>query len=204
VNKIKNVQFKAKKSAGKIETRIEVLNDTSALVDEKPPDEVYQNMNIWVGKAGFDKNIEDAKVNFTVERSWIENNNIDKSTIKLCRHHDDNWNKLPTKKLSANESVIKLQAETPGFSPFAITGETIKSEQSAELNSKNKEQQSDEKANSENENVDEQQDVTEQSQVTKTEKNEAIGVGAWSIEWFIAAIATMILAVALYIKKRGQ
>ncbi len=126
-NAIDTIKFTPLKNAGGILATVEVLKGTSALMGSAPPGMVYQNMNIWVGKAGFatSDNIADVKVEFKVEKSWIEDNDIVVSTIRLCRHHDDVWNPLPTKKNEEDDKYIYFESETPGFSPFAITGEKV-------------------------------------------------------------------------------
>ena len=125
-NAIETIKFTALKNAGEISATIEVLKGKSALVKSDPSGKVYQNMNIWVGKSGFatSNNIADVKVGFKVEKSWIETNGIVVSTIRLCRHHDDVWNPLPTKKSGEDDKYIYFESKTPGFSPFSITGST--------------------------------------------------------------------------------
>lgn len=125
-NAIETITFTALKNAGEISATIEVLKGRSALVKSDPPGKVYQNMNIWVGKSGFatSNNIADVRVGFKVEKSWIEDNGIVVSTIRLCRHNDDVWNPLPTKKSGEDGKYIYFEAKTLGFSPFSITGST--------------------------------------------------------------------------------
>ncbi len=126
-NIVQFVKFTSLKSAGQVATKVEMLKDTSALVDNPPLDIVYKNLNIWLGNAGWGtkRNIADATVVFTVDKSWITENNIDESSIALHRYSDDNWNKLITRKIAEDANSLQFEAETPGFSPFAITGKTI-------------------------------------------------------------------------------
>ena len=126
-NIVQYVNFTCLTSAGQVATKVEILNDTSTLVDNPPSDIVYKNLNIWVGNAGWatERNIGDATIVFTVEKSWITANNIDESSIALYRYSDDTWHKLVTKKIAENANSLQFEAETPGFSPFAVTGKTI-------------------------------------------------------------------------------
>ena len=128
-NAIGFVTFDAKTNAGYITATVEVLKDTSALVSAAPSGEVYQNMNIWIGKSGYatETNIANPVIGFKVVKSWIAENNIDESTINLNRYSSGAWNKLPTTKTGEDESYIYFSSETPGFSPFAITGDEISS-----------------------------------------------------------------------------
>jgi serine protease AprX len=126
-NPILNIKFTAKVSAGKVASKIEVLRNTSTMVDTPPPGNVYQNINIWVGNYGWasEKNIKDLTISFTVPIDWITSNNIDKSSIALYRYNDDSWEQLPTSVTTRNENSITFTSSTPGFSPFAISGETV-------------------------------------------------------------------------------
>jgi PGF-pre-PGF domain-containing protein len=126
-NPILNIKFTAKVSAGKVASKIEVLRNTSTMVDTPPPGNVYQNINIWVGNYGWatEKNIKDMTISFKVPLDWITSNNIDKSSIALYRYNDDSWEQLPTSLTTRNENSITFTSSTPGFSPFAISGETV-------------------------------------------------------------------------------
>ncbi|RPJ78192.1 MAG: PGF-pre-PGF domain-containing protein, partial [Alphaproteobacteria bacterium] len=81
---------------------------------------------IWVGNGGFatSTNIENAVLCFKVEKSWIKDKKIDKSSINLNRYNDTKWNCLPTSLLSEDDKYVYFTAETPGFSHFTITGKT--------------------------------------------------------------------------------
>jgi PGF-pre-PGF domain-containing protein len=122
----RKIKFTSLKNSGTIAATIEVLKDTSSLVETKPSGEVYQNMNIWVGTAGFatPQNIANPVIGFKVERSWIENNDIVVSSIRLCRCNNDVWDHLTTREIGDDVKYIYFGADTSGFSPFAIIGYT--------------------------------------------------------------------------------
>lgn len=140
VTPVVNISFDSKKTAGKTTTISEMLKNKSTLTSDVPGGEVDKYFNIWVGNGGFgnSKNIENAVVYFKVEKSWIQDKKIDKSTITLIRYSDRTWNDLPTS-LSGEDDIYQyFFAKTPGFSPFAITGkmsanETVNSTQSVTL-----------------------------------------------------------------------
>lgn len=126
-NPILNIKFTAKVSSGKVASKVEVLRNTSTMVDTPPPGKVYQNINIWVGNYGWatKKNIKNITISFTVPLDWITSNNIDKSSIALYRYNDESWERLHTSLTTRNENSITFASSTPGFSPFAISGETV-------------------------------------------------------------------------------
>jgi len=125
-NNIDFIKFDALKNSGMITVTIETLKHRSALVETDPEGKVYRNMNIWVGNAGYatPDDIANPVIGFRVERSWMDANDFDGSAIKLNRYHDGTWNPLPTTKVRESKDYIYFEAKTPGFSPFAITGET--------------------------------------------------------------------------------
>jgi len=133
-NIVKHISFTALKSAGTIAAKVEILNNTSTLVSTPPPNKVFRNLNIWVGNAGWGtkRNIADATVVFTVDKSWITENNIDESSIALYRYSDNKWNKLVTRKIANDANSLQFEAETPGFSPFAVTGKELEGEPGGE------------------------------------------------------------------------
>ena len=133
-NIVKHINFTALNSAGTVAVKVEILNNTSTLVSTPPPYEVYKNLNVWVGNYGWatEKNMADTTVSFTVEKSWITVNNIDETTIALYRYSDDTWHKLVTRKIAEDANSLQFEAETPGFSPFAVTGKELEGEPGGE------------------------------------------------------------------------
>lgn len=133
-----SVSFDSKKTVGKITTIAEMLKAKSTLVSGLPSDEVYKSLNIWVGNSGFatSKNIENAVICFKVEKSWVQDKNIDPATIALNRYTDNKWDQLQTSKSGEDESYLYFAAKTQGFSEFAITGKTKAKETVTELQSK--------------------------------------------------------------------
>jgi PGF-pre-PGF domain-containing protein len=128
------VSFDAKKTAGKTTTIAEQLKAKSTLASNLSSGEVYKYFNLWVGNAGFatEKNIENPVVCFKVEKSWLEDKNIDRNSVTLDRYSDKKWSELPVKLLKEDSKYLYLTAETPGFTYFAITGKAVEKENVAE------------------------------------------------------------------------
>jgi PGF-pre-PGF domain-containing protein len=66
--------------------------------------------------------IANATIEFQVEKSWVETNNIDANTIALYRYSNNTWNKLPTSKINESMNYYYFKSISPGFSLFAIAG----------------------------------------------------------------------------------
>jgi len=125
-NAIDYIKFTALKNYGEVSTTVEVLKDRSAMVNESVPGLVYSNLNIWVGKVGFatEDNIAHPVIGFSVPKAWLTENEINEGAIALYRHSEGKWNNLNTIKIGEDDSYIYFEAETPGFSPFAISANT--------------------------------------------------------------------------------
>jgi PGF-pre-PGF domain-containing protein len=121
-----NVSFDSKKTTGKTTAIAEMLKNKSTLVEELPSDEVYKSINIWIGTKGFatPENLENAVVNFKVEKAWIQDENIDQSSIALNMYNESKWDALSTSLSGEDDKYLYYTAETPGYSSFAITGKT--------------------------------------------------------------------------------
>ncbi|WP_367343406.1 PGF-pre-PGF domain-containing protein [Methanomethylovorans sp.] len=122
-NDIQSISFYSLKNSGEITSTIEVLNGRSKLVPMNPEGLLYKYVNIWVGKAGFatPANIEDAQVRFIVSNSWMKEMAISADDINLQRYNGSAWEILPTTLEGNNTGYSIFKAQTPGFSPFAIT-----------------------------------------------------------------------------------
>jgi len=184
------VSFDSKKTAGKTTTIVEQLKNKSTLVSELPSDEVYKFFNIWVGNSGYatSKNIENPVIGFKVEKAWILDENIDQSSITLNRYSDKTWEQLPVNLVGEDNKYLYFTAETPGFSPFAITGKASASQEetAAEI------QPEDEPDNSE-ENTGDTGSEAEQ----ENEQEESTGMPGFEMIYGVAGL----LAVFLYKKK---
>ena len=111
------MSFDSKKTVGRTTAIAEMLKGKSTLVSELPSDEVYRSLNIWVGNGGFatSKNIENAVICFKVEKSWIQDKNIDKSSITLNRYDDGKWEQLPVSLSGEDDRFLYFTATNSGI-----------------------------------------------------------------------------------------
>jgi len=133
-NIIKYINFTGKTSSGRIAAKIDILKSTSTLVDHAPPGKVFKNMGIYVGNLGWasPNNIADPTISFIVHKSWVNENNIDKSTITLNRYSGGKWNPLETDLIDEDPNSLYFESKTPGFSQFAVTGSEASAAQGGE------------------------------------------------------------------------
>jgi PGF-pre-PGF domain-containing protein len=107
---------------GLVNTQIELLKNTSTLVNMNPPGSVYKNLNIWVGTSGIatPKNIKDATIKFKVENSWLASGGFKDTDVVLVKWDGTEWIKLVTQPKNTDGSFTYFEGKTNAFSPFAI------------------------------------------------------------------------------------
>ncbi|MDD4523997.1 MAG: PGF-pre-PGF domain-containing protein, partial [Methanosarcina sp.] len=116
------IEFDPKKTFRRTTTIVEELKNRSTLVPTSPSGTVYKHVNVWVGDkgAGLPTSIRSGLIEFRVEKSWIKDENINKSLITLQRY-DEDWQPLYTEIAREDNNYIYFKAKTPGYSFFAIT-----------------------------------------------------------------------------------
>ncbi|MCX9083307.1 MAG: PGF-pre-PGF domain-containing protein, partial [Candidatus Methanoperedens sp.] len=123
-NPIVYVNITSNIDAGEIRTTIEVLRNTSSLVTDKAPGEVYKNINIGVGPYGFavPENLLEGSIEFKVANSWLNENSI--KDINLYQYVENEWKPLQIKNVGVKGEYTYYSAKTRHFSSFAISGIT--------------------------------------------------------------------------------
>ncbi len=122
-NPVISITYYSLKNAGQITSSIEVLKNVSVTATNVPPGTVYKHMNIWVGKHGYatEENIDGAVIGFRVSKEWMKINGFDSSSIRIYRFNNGEWRELQTNIAGDDQEFVFFKADTPGFSPFAIT-----------------------------------------------------------------------------------
>ncbi|MBI2084535.1 MAG: PGF-pre-PGF domain-containing protein [Candidatus Aenigmarchaeota archaeon] len=121
---IGRVEITVKNSVNNIQIIVSKLNAVPASVVNEASGKVYHYVEIT--KANItNADINKTKINFKVEKSWIEENHIDEAMITLQRYLDstDRWEKLSTTRSSSDSENVYYEAEFSGLSIFAISGE---------------------------------------------------------------------------------
>lgn len=120
---VNNIYFESATDSGKAKVVIEDLKDDTGLV-EKPTGDVYKSFNIWIDSDNVN-NIENAAVNFKVEKSWLSANGLDESSIVLNMYDNGKWVEVPITLTSEDSQYIYFTAEVSKYSTFAITSNTV-------------------------------------------------------------------------------
>jgi PGF-pre-PGF domain-containing protein len=120
---VNNIYFESTTDSGKAKVVIEDLKDDTSLV-EKPTGDIYKSFNIWIDSDNVN-DIEDAAVNFKVEKTWLQANGLDKSSIVLNMYDNSKWVAVPITITGQDSTYVYFTAEVSEYSTFAITSKTI-------------------------------------------------------------------------------
>lgn len=120
---VNNIYFKSTTDSGKAKVVVEDLKNDTSLV-EKPAGNIYKSFNIWIDSDNVN-DIENAAVDFKVEKTWLIANGIDESSIVLNMYDNGKWREIPITITSEDSQYIYFTAEVSEYSTFAITSKTI-------------------------------------------------------------------------------
>ena len=121
---VNNIYFTPTKSSGTAKIVVEDLKDDKCL-KVKPAGNIYQSFNIWIDNKDVANNMENAAVDFKVEKSWLTANGLDKSAIVLNMYDNGKWIEVPITITSEDSKYIYFKAEVSRYSTFAITSKTV-------------------------------------------------------------------------------
>ena len=105
-NELKNVELKASS-----------LNDNP--VSASAAGRVFQYLQINKKNMG-DEDVTGITIKFRVTKTWLSENGLTQGDIALWRYKNNMWAMLTTTMASSDETYVYYEAETPGFSYFAI------------------------------------------------------------------------------------
>jgi PGF-pre-PGF domain-containing protein len=90
-----------------------------------PEDSIYMYLVIETNVEASDISL--ATIIFKVEKTWLDDNDIDKSRIKLVKYNDG-WKEVSTNIITEDDTYVFYESTTPEFSNFAIVGATSSEE----------------------------------------------------------------------------
>ncbi|UCG94950.1 MAG: PGF-pre-PGF domain-containing protein, partial [archaeon] len=119
----KQIQVSVKNQANNVRITVTKLAGQPASVVHEVSGKVYRYMEINTENLD-DDNVDSAKLRFEVAKEWISENNIDPYTVVLNRYQNG-WTRLRTRLISQDSNSYTYEADSPGFSVFAVTGEVL-------------------------------------------------------------------------------
>jgi PGF-pre-PGF domain-containing protein len=113
------MKIKTNKKCSNIKIDMKVLTEKPAEAVTEAADTVLKYLKIDHENIA-DEDIESVTVKFKVEKSWLDKEGVEPSTVVLKRHTGGTWAKLDTAKTDEDEDNVYYSAESPGLSYFAV------------------------------------------------------------------------------------
>jgi len=121
---LKQISINVRNQANKVKITVTKLEGIPASIVHEITGKVYKYIEIEATNL-VDENISEIKIQFPVNKSWIIRNNINRATVALNRYKNNVWARLQTREISEDNDYVYYEAESPGLTTFAITGEEI-------------------------------------------------------------------------------
>ena len=115
---IDEIEINVKNPANNVEISVTKLDEKPASITHEITGKIYQYIEINKKNIN-DEDINNAVIDFKVEKSWIIQNNADEDGVVLNRY-TNSWHELETEKTGSDVEYAYYKAETPSFSYFAI------------------------------------------------------------------------------------
>ena len=122
---LRRLEFTLSQSAAGIQFTIDKLGSRPSFVSVDPPSGAIFGYLVVNLTNLSDSQISGAKLDFSVNKSWLSSNGVDKNKIALHRLSGSTWAKLDTSILSEETENIVYRATSPGLSVFAMWGEKL-------------------------------------------------------------------------------
>ena len=124
---ITKIAIKVKNEARNVNISVLKLPGKPPEIRVEPPGRVYGYFEIEAS-AETEASVSDGNakvtIEFKVDKKWLVETNTDKTTVRLCRWHEGEWEILPTKVEGEDSVYVYFSAECSGFSTYAITTTT--------------------------------------------------------------------------------
>ncbi|WP_172632559.1 S8 family serine peptidase [Methanohalophilus mahii] len=123
-NPVRQIDLISARNAGQVKFTVELLKNTSSLVNKPSAGLVYHNLNIWAENSAFSENIQNSSVIFRIDQDWFDQENVDVKDIVLEVFENGTWIALPTEYINKSTNYLYFKADTDRYlnAPFVIMG----------------------------------------------------------------------------------
>jgi PGF-pre-PGF domain-containing protein len=120
---VNNINFISKDS-GNTKIIVQDVKDEETL-ETLPAGNIYKSFNIFIDNVEVANNIENAAVDFKVEKTWLVENDLDSSAIVLNMYESGKWVEVPITITGEDSQYVYFNAEVSEYSTFAISSKTV-------------------------------------------------------------------------------
>jgi len=116
------ITIAVKDSVNDVQVIVQKLAGKPSTIIDEVMGSVYRYLRITTQNLD-NENIENVNVQFKVEKSWLEENNLNPHTVLLNQYSEEEgkWNGLVTEMVGEDDDYYYYEASLQGFSVFAIS-----------------------------------------------------------------------------------
>ncbi len=125
---IKSLSVKTKNTQTNVTISVQTLDSKPTETEEyaiSGAEQVYSYLEFTSSIS--DDDLEEVKIEFQLPKSWLEENNLTTSQVRLARFHNNEWVTLSTSFVSEDSENYYFEATSPGFSYYAIIAKAVTS-----------------------------------------------------------------------------
>jgi PGF-pre-PGF domain-containing protein len=117
---VREINITVSNPANTVKITVSKVDEQPATITHSITGTVYKYFNITTQNLD-ESNIAKARLKFRVNKTWFSENNLNPATTKLNRYESNGWRALSTTQTTSDTDYYYFEAETPGFSTFAVT-----------------------------------------------------------------------------------
>ncbi len=118
---VSNMQAQEEKKKELEKSFTESNDEDSEESNQEIKHKVYQYLQVQHEKVE-KEHIDNVTVDFSVEKSWLINNSIEKDDVVLLRKEEEEWNELSTENIDEDDEKVYYSSQLKGLSIFAVSG----------------------------------------------------------------------------------
>lgn len=116
---VTKIEVEVRSDVSNVEVKVTELADKPTSISESASDHVYHYVDV-TAKGLESEDLKNVKVDFKVEKSWLEQQGISAGDVTLLRYADGGWHELSTQTAGSDATYVYFVAESSGFNVFAI------------------------------------------------------------------------------------
>jgi len=117
---LREINITVSNPANAVKITVSKVDEQPATITHSITGTVYKYFNITTQNLD-ESNVAKARLKFRVNKIWYSENNLNPTTTKLNRYESNGWRTLSTTQTTSDTDYYYFEAETPGFSTFAVT-----------------------------------------------------------------------------------
>jgi len=117
---LREINITVSNPANAVKITVSKVDEQPATITHSITGTVYKYFNITTQNLD-ESNVAKARLKFRVNKTWYSENNLSPATTKLNRYESNGWRTLSTTQTTSDTDYYYFEAETPGFSTFAVT-----------------------------------------------------------------------------------